>query len=235
MIETTAFNQTYIPIVGFPLPGKFKSKDIAWIDLSKDNEFLSNLKTLDTETLGDFVNGQIENQKSKIGIGGYGEHRTVYQKFKHFGEQKNAREIHLGVDIWAPHKTAVVAPLPGRVHGMANNDNKGDYGPTIILEHLVGNTCFYTLYGHLSKKSLQKVEVGDIVERGTRIGSLGKASENGGWPPHLHFQIVLDLEKNEGDYPGVCTKKDAPNYLKNCPDPIAFFKHSWSDFIPKRK
>lgn len=142
MIETIAFDQSYMPIVGFPLAGKFKSKDIVRIDLSSDNKFLAGLEIVDKESLSAYINKEIDIQKAKIGIGGYGEHRNLYEKFSHFGKQKKARAIHLGLDFWAAHKTAVIAPLPGRVHGFANNDNKGDYGPTIILEHIVGNNSF---------------------------------------------------------------------------------------------
>ena len=43
--------------------------------------------------------------------------------------------------------------------------------------------------------------------------------ENGNWPPHLHFQIIEDMELKEGDYPGVCTSANREKYLANCPNP----------------
>ena len=43
--------------------------------------------------------------------------------------------------------------------------------------------------------------------------------ENGHWPPHLHFQIILDMQLKEGDYPGVCKYSEREKYLANCPDP----------------
>jgi hypothetical protein len=48
--------------------------------------------------------------------------------------------------------------------------------------------------------------------------------ENGQWPPHLHFQIVVDMEipiaiGRKGDYPGVCKLSEKEKYLNNCPNP----------------
>ncbi len=82
-----------MPIVGFPLVGKFRPKDIAWIDLSVDNTYLASLETLDKETLGTYVHSEIDAVKAKIGIGGYGEHRKIYEKFKHFGKPWES-ELH---------------------------------------------------------------------------------------------------------------------------------------------
>jgi peptidoglycan LD-endopeptidase LytH len=48
---------------------------------------------------------------------------------------------------------------------------------------------------------------------------LGGADENVGWPPHLHLQIIRDLEGRRGDYPGVCRVSEAPQWLARCPDP----------------
>ena len=47
-----------------------------------------------------------------------------------------------------------------------NNDFKYDYGPTLILEHKINNFKFYTLYGHLSKKCLKKLKIGQTINKG---------------------------------------------------------------------
>jgi len=49
----------------------------------------------------------------------------------------------------------------------------------------------------------------------------GEPAENGQWPPHLHFQLILDMESKKGDYPGVCSLPQRQKYLDNCPDPDA--------------
>jgi murein DD-endopeptidase MepM/ murein hydrolase activator NlpD len=116
--------------------------------------------------------------------------------------------------------TPLYAPLHGRIHSFQNNAQAFDYGPTIIIEHdLEDNIQFYTLYGHLSLTSLQNLHVGQIIEQGNLIGYVGHKSENGGWNPHVHFQIISEIDNMQGDYPGVAAKIDALTMLHKCPDP----------------
>lgn len=56
------------------------------------------------------------------------------------------------------------------------------------------------------------------------IGHFGEPAENGDWPPHLHFQVIHDMEFKKGDYPGVCSISERERYLKNCPDPDLILK-----------
>jgi len=51
------------------------------------------------------------------------------------------------------------------------------------------------------------------------FAEFGIPSENGHWPPHLHFQIIKDRGEWEGDYPGVCKYSEREKYLNNSPDP----------------
>jgi len=83
---------------------------------------------------------------------------------------------------------------------------------------------FYTLYGHLSLKSISHLKVGMAFKQGDLLGDLGKPDVNGDYPPHLHFQIIKDIQEFKGDYPGVCSKKDLAFYLNNCPDPNTLLK-----------
>jgi murein DD-endopeptidase MepM/ murein hydrolase activator NlpD len=78
---------------------------------------------------------------------------------------------------------------------------------------------FYTLYGHLSLNSIKNINEGDRIEKGDIFAEFGIPIENGQWPPHLHFQIIDDLEGWSGDYPGVCKFSEKEKYLENCPDP----------------
>ena len=118
----------------------------------------------------------------------------------------------------------MLAVLEGEVHSFKDNANFGDYGPTVILKHDFDDEIFYSLYGHLSRKSLEKIEVGQQVKAQEKIAELGAAEENGDYAPHLHFQIIKDLQQNKGDYPGVASKKDLDFYLENCPDPNLLLK-----------
>jgi len=131
-----------------------------------------------------------------------------------------------GLDIWCEAGTTILAPLDGKVHSFKNNTNFGDYGPTIILEHTLNEITFFTLYGHLSLSSISNITVGTQVAKGSVIATLGESSVNGDYAPHLHFQIIKDLEDWKGDYPGVSNRKEIRTYLDNCPDPDLLLKIS---------
>jgi peptidoglycan LD-endopeptidase LytH len=172
--------------------------------------------------LTDYVQRKINAANSRYGIGGYNEHRTIYSISNVFdGKQPNEepRRLHLGVDIWGPVGTPVYAFMGGMVHSFAFNDQHGDYGATLILLHQLDGLPFYTLYGHLSLRDIQSISAGNYVSIGQTIAHFGNQNENGHWPPHLHFQIILDMELKEGDYPGVCKYSEREKYLANCPDP----------------
>ena len=66
-----------------------------------------------------------------------------------------------------------------KIHSFKNNSNFGDYGPTIVIEHEIEFLKFYTLYGHLSTKSLNQIEIGQQFNRGDKIAELGIPAENG--------------------------------------------------------
>ena len=143
--------------------------------------------------------------KKNIGIGLYKEKRKVY-KSNHYISSLNPlkrRDVHLGIDIFVEENTPIKSPLNGKVIILHNNNFKYDYGPTIILEHKINNYFFFTLYGHLSKKCLKKLKVGQIVKKGEWIGEIGDYKINGNWPPHLHFQIMTSLLNEVDNFPGV--------------------------------
>jgi hypothetical protein len=75
------------------------------------------------------------------------------------------------------------------------------------------------LYGHLSLRDIEKLYAGQYITIGEVVGHFGQPHENGHWPPHLHFQVILDMHLHEGDYPGVCRYSEREKYLENCPDP----------------
>jgi murein DD-endopeptidase MepM/ murein hydrolase activator NlpD len=176
----------------------------------------------DTKLFTQYMNDKLQNENAKFGIGGYAEHRSVYSNSKIFDPGKpgdEPRRFHLGTDIWGRPHTPVMAPLEGIVHSFANNDQFGDYGATIILAHQPGGFTFYTLYGHLSLSSIKNISEGERIAEGDIFAEFGIPSENGHWPPHLHFQIILDIGEWKGDYPGVCRFSEKEKYLANSPDP----------------
>jgi murein DD-endopeptidase MepM/ murein hydrolase activator NlpD len=176
------------------------------------------------EGLSKALPGKIDGPDVKPGepirAGGYGEDRGVYSQVLFAPEGVEPRTVHLGLDVFAPAGTDVFTPLSGRVHSSRINDAEGDYGPTIILEHApVAGLKFHTLYGHLSRDSLKGLKPGTAFMAGEKIADLGTKRENGGWAPHLHFQIILDIGDAKGDYPGVCRRSERDHWLSICPDP----------------
>ena len=190
------------------------------LDFSETNTQLSSELMQDEADLEAWVQTQITARQAAFGIGGYAELRKVYGRSSLFNDAAGGepRRLHLGVDIWGSAGTEVYAPLGGMVHSFAFNDRLGDYGATIILLHQLDGIPFYTLYGHLSLRDLAKIE-GQYINRGEVFAHFGIPAENGHWPPHLHFQIISDIQHYEGDYPGVCRFSERDAYLSNCPDP----------------
>ncbi len=151
--------------------------------------------------------GLVEAGREGASIGRYGEQRLVYTapEFQvETDEQPERRTVHLGVDLFLPPNSSVYAPLDGVVHSLVDNDAPKDYGPTVILAHETDDgLSFYTLYGHLSRESLATLTPGMAIVAGQQIGTVGDMFVNGGWPPHLHFQLILDLLGETGTFPGV--------------------------------
>ncbi len=195
------------------------------LDLSQQNEVLSDYDITDALQCQAYIDAVLYSKKADIAYGGYLERRNLYQNsthFNHAGQQD--RNIHLGIDLWVKAGTPLLAPLSGKIHSFANNGGYGNYGPTIILVHSTPALKFYTLYGHLSRTSLENIAEGKIVSQGSVLGAVGNTPENGGYAPHLHFQIILELQGYKGDYPGVSTHQDRNFYQKNCPDPNLLLK-----------
>jgi 4-aminobutyrate aminotransferase-like enzyme/Ser/Thr protein kinase RdoA (MazF antagonist) len=158
-----------------------------------------------------------------VGIGRYDEARAIYtaEHFKMPSDQMpEQRTIHLGIDLHMSSGTPVYAFLDGTVHSFANNSQPFDYGPTIILKHRTeAGDVFYTLYGHLSLDSLSGLQVEMPLQKGAAFARLGDAEVNGGWPPHLHFQIITDMLDQSGNFPGVAPPSQREVWKSISPDP----------------
>lgn len=195
------------------------------LDLSVSNIELSKLDLDNADVFENYIENQLAQNKAKVGYGGYNEERNLYKRSTVFNDSKTEeRNIHIGLDLWIKAGTKLLAAVDGKVHSFKNNTDLGDYGPTIILEHTIENQIFYTLYGHLSLESIDKLEIGTFFSKGQQLATLGDASVNGNYAPHLHFQIIKDIEGNFGDYPGVCSKSKKTFYLENCPNPNLLLK-----------
>jgi len=212
------YQQEFHPVVPFD-----RERDLlCMLDFTANNHELTDGILNDTQQFSRYINNKLAGKNARYGIGGYAEHRTVYRHSKIFDADKpgeEPRRLHLGIDIWGKPHTAVMSPMNGLVHSFAFNNAAGDYGTTIILTHRLDNFTFYILYGHLSLNSIKNLQEGNRIEKGDVIAEFGIPAENGHWPPHLHFQIIIDLENRKGDYPGVCKYSEREKYLNNCPDP----------------
>lgn len=92
------------------------------------------------------------------------------------------REMHLGVDILAPHGTTVRAARSGRVIESRADLERG-WGWTVVLEHPDG---WITRYAHLSATLAR---TGELVTAGQPIGRVGNTGRTTG--THLHFGTYL--------------------------------------------
>ncbi|MFO0601989.1 MAG: peptidoglycan DD-metalloendopeptidase family protein [Polyangiales bacterium] len=153
--------------------------------------------------------------RSPYGVGRYDEKRRGMYTAALF---EGARDVHMGVDLAAPVGTAVHAFADGAVHRFGYNPAPGDYGYTLVTRHEVNGTAVYALHGHLAARSLEGRFEGQPVARGEVIAWLGDRHENGGWNPHLHFQLSL-VRPEVPDLPGVVSERDREEARRRYPDP----------------
>ncbi len=205
----------FFPILPFDLND---SKTVIF-DFTSNNTELTQEILANTEKFTRYIFSALERNGALFGIGRYNENRTIYARSNLFGTQATARTIHLGIDLWTREGTSVYAPFEGHVHSFNDNAGYGDYGPTIILEHMLDGAQFYTLYGHLSRESLQGLHNGKVFHKEGIIGAVGDTKVNGSWPPHVHFQVIKTMGEKRGDFPGVTSQHERDFYLALCPNP----------------
>ncbi|MGQ0603163.1 MAG: aminotransferase class III-fold pyridoxal phosphate-dependent enzyme, partial [Anaerolineales bacterium] len=178
---------------------------------------------LNTEALTETLFDDLRAAGTTVGIGRYDEARLIYTE-PMFAAGPNPtderRTIHIGLDVFAEAGMPVFAPLPGTVHAFANNAQKQDYGPVIVLRHETDEGLqFFTLYGHLSRESLNGLSLGQAITSEQRWGAIGEAAVNGAWPPHLHFQILTDTLDLDTNFPGVAFASQRDVWKSLSPDP----------------
>jgi 4-aminobutyrate aminotransferase-like enzyme/Ser/Thr protein kinase RdoA (MazF antagonist) len=156
-----------------------------------------------------------------VAIGRYAEDRAVYRTPAITDPEGGApRTVHLGVDLFAPAGTPVRTPLDGVIHAFHDNAAPLDYGPVVIIEHRTDRGVpFYTLYGHLSRESLAGKVLGAPVRAGDEVATMGVEEVNGGWAPHVHFQLLVDLVGLDVDVPGVAPQDELAVWRSLSPDP----------------
>ncbi len=208
------------PVLGVPMTPD-TALPIDWSVTSPDAGDPTRAPAIDVATRD--VLRRLEDSGLRFGVGRYGEPRLVYTAPEFVvptNRGPGARTVHLGVDLTAPPGTTVHALLAGEVVRIDDEAIAGGYGPVVTLRHAPDDgPVFYTLSGHLSERTPDDVVPGDVVAPGDTIGTIGTPSGNGGWTPHLHFQIILDLLGVDGPFPGVALPDEWDLWSQVCPSP----------------
>lgn len=169
--------------------------------------------------------GEEFKDEGRIWLGYYHEPRLIYAEpafRKGPWKASDRRTVHLAVDVFTSAATPMFAPVRGEVFIAEFRAGHLDYGGVIILRHETPEgDPFYTLYGHLDPEFLDRLKVGQVIEKGEEFCRLGDPSMNGGWAPHVHFQLALTTEGIEADWPGVGDPDEMYLWRAVCPNPAA--------------
>jgi 4-aminobutyrate aminotransferase-like enzyme/Ser/Thr protein kinase RdoA (MazF antagonist) len=201
-----------------------RTAPILVFDLSVGSEFLgADPHASETPQLSPKIAESLKHAGVSIGIGRYNEPRLLYTSelfAANAGPLDERRTIHLGMDFFAAPGASVHAPVDGLVYALANNRERLDYGPLVILKHAAeGSESFFTFYGHLDSEALARLKIGQHISPGEEFARIGYTEENGGWPPHLHFQVILDLLDLDANFPGVALASQRDVWTSLSPDP----------------
>ncbi len=166
------------------------------------------------------IEERIEREGAEFALGLYREDRTIYRAPQFDLGDGRRRSLHMAVDLWLAAGTPVFAALDGVVAVVADNQAPLDFGGLVLLEHETDEGVpFWTLYGHLDPESIAGLAAGDAVAAGAQIARLGDVGVNGGWPPHLHLQLLTSLCDLGADVPGVAAPDEASLWESVSPDP----------------
>jgi len=115
----------------------------------------------------------------------WGSNPQFYAQFTYDGV---ALKGHNGLDFATPTNTALVAVDSGDV--LKVDFEAGGFGHHVLIRHRWGES----LYAHMNRVTVQ---VGQVVNRGDRIGESGNTGAGTG--PHLHFGIrVSPYRRTDG-------------------------------------
>ncbi|WP_431803001.1 M23 family metallopeptidase [Microbacterium sp. bgisy203] len=94
-----------------------------------------------------------------------------------------------------PHRGVDLTPgLGADIHVIAAGTVRiateagGDYGVTVVVDHIIDGQLVSTRYAHMIRGSLA-VSVGETVTAGQVLGKVGETGKATG--PHLHFEVLL--------------------------------------------
>jgi hypothetical protein len=197
---TNADRESFSPVVKFPN---------IWIEVNDTKQKVDHYRILDLtlssasaqlaspqeqeEAANNKRQRRVEPLKD-YAIGRYDENRVNLYKSELFDDETNAidgfagaRTVHIGIDLDGPLGTKVHAFTNGVVHSAGYNQDLGDYGNVIVIQHDLEKGFngeprkIYALYGHLDNKSIKGMKPGKRIKKGQVIGRFGDIHENGGW------------------------------------------------------
>lgn len=93
---------------------------------------------------------------------------------------------HHGTDFTPGRGAEIHAVAAGTVR--IATEAGGDYGVTVVIDHIIDGQLVSTRYGHMEYGSL-RVSPGETVEAGQVIGQVGSTGKSTG--PHLHLEVLL--------------------------------------------
>ncbi|CAN7620873.1 aminotransferase class III-fold pyridoxal phosphate-dependent enzyme [Brucella pseudogrignonensis] len=195
--------KTFAPIVR-PAPATLKKAIVPYGDASHFMTVASaeQRATEATQWWDDFC----AQNDIELGIGSWGEKRTVYtdKAFQSRFIEGQRRIHHLGVDLFMPAGTPLYTPLAATVASVEIEHEPLGYGGLVKLEHHPENCPpFVTLWGHMAHEALGRLKTGQKLQPGDLVGHMGDIDENGGWTPHLHFEMTTDVNLTATEILGV--------------------------------
>jgi murein DD-endopeptidase MepM/ murein hydrolase activator NlpD len=214
-----------------------KNKVFGYVNLNLEARKYTDEKNLSTETQNLFLNPDscqemvdYVHQKYNLdfSFGGWMEDRSFLWKNSYL--ENHNTFIHLGIDVQVPSGTEVSAGFDGIVSRIeCDNPLDGGWGTMIILKH--DNEPVFMIHAHLDTEI--SVKEGDKIKKGTILGKVGKAPENGNWFPHLHLQTVsaelYEKVAKEGSweaFDGYGLKEEIAYNAKHYPDPMNYISLS---------
>ena len=171
------------------------------------------------QSVAEFMAQSLAAAGDRIAVGAFAEDRVVYPG-EHYetGIAGERRDRHLGLDVFLPAGCAVHAPFDAVVEAVGT-DSGGFGGLAVLRHHCDDGTPFWTLYGHLDPNRFL-VAAQQSIRAGQALGVLGDSNVNGGWPPHLHLQVMSDLLGIDPlNWPGVTSARLWPVFGRICLSP----------------
>jgi 4-aminobutyrate aminotransferase-like enzyme/Ser/Thr protein kinase RdoA (MazF antagonist) len=189
------------------------------IDLGEAAMAAAGVDPMDLQAFTGYVFGRMREAGARYGIGRYLERRPINRGAQFALATGEQRDLHLGIDLYAEPGEPIHAPLPGTVASIEDR-GPGDYGPVVLLEHATDEGVpFWTLYGHLDREVLGRLAAGQTLAAGALVGRIGTSEVNGGWPPHLHLQLLTHTVGEGSGIYGVAPASALDVWESVSPDP----------------